>query len=248
MTNSWNADEYNKNASFVSAYGSEIISWLAPQKDEKILDVGCGEGTLAVKLMEYGAKVVGVDASENMVQSAQQKGVEVYVIDATALSYEQAFDAVFSNAALHWVKPPEKAVEGIYRALKPGGRFVAEFGGKGNVGTIQKALIKAVSKRGKDGNALNPWYFPAPDEYRILLENQGFQVERCELFERMTPLPTGIEGWLETFANPFLSGFPEEERKQIIAEVMEAVRPVLSNARGEWFADYVRLRVKAVKN
>lgn|GEM_PF-2213759 len=124
---------------------------------------------------------------------------------------------------------------------------MAEFGGKGNVEEIQSALIKVVSKRGVDGNAINPWYFPEPDEYRLLLENQGFIVEKCELFERMTPLPTGIEGWLRTFANPFLSGFSEKEANQIVAEVIEIVHPVLCNDKGEWFADYVRLRVKAVK-
>jgi len=108
MTNSWNASEYNKNASFVSAYGAEILSWLVPKKDERILDLGCGEGTLAIKIMERGAKVTGVDSSEDMIKAAQNKGVEAYVANAAALPYRNEFDAVFSNATLHWVKPPEK--------------------------------------------------------------------------------------------------------------------------------------------
>lgn len=247
MTDAWSAENYNKNAAFVSVYGEEIFSWLAPEAGEKILDLGCGEGTLATKLMAWGVTVVGVDASQAMVTAAQNKGVNASVMDATALSFHSEFDAVFSNAVLHWVKPPEKAIEGIYNALKPGGRFVAEFGGKGNVEALQTALIHVVNHRGKDGNALNPWYFPSPEEYTALLEKQGFHVEKCVLFERPTPLPTGIDGWLKTFAHPFLSDFSEEEKNQIITEVIEAVRPKLCNAQGEWSADYVRLRVSAVK-
>ncbi|MBL0319332.1 MAG: methyltransferase domain-containing protein [Alphaproteobacteria bacterium] len=244
---SWNVGLYNQNASFVSEYGQEVLEWLAPKSGERILDVGCGEGTLALIMSECKAHVVGIDASEDMVEAAKKKGVEAYVMDAAALSYKQAFDAVFSNATLHWVKPPEKAVEGIFNALKDGGRFVAEFGGKGNVETIQTALIESVSKRDKDGKELNPWYFPSPDEYKNLLEAQGFSVEKCELFIRPTPLKTGIEGWLRTFANPFLSSFSEQEAKDIITEVIVQVRPILWNQDMGWFADYVRLRVKAIK-
>lgn len=243
----WNADIYNRNAAFVSAYGEDLIDWLDPSEGEQILDLGCGEGTLALQLMKMGPHVVGIDVSEDMVKAAQLKGVEAYVMDASDLSYEDEFDAVFSNAVLHWLKPPEKALQAIYRALKPGGRIVAEFGGYGNIATIQKALMLSVSKRGVDAGVLNPWYFPQPEEYVEILEAQGFRVECCIPFDRPTALPTGIKGWLETFAGPFLAPFTPSEAAEIIEEVSAKVQPVLCNPKGEWFADYVRLRFKAVK-
>lgn len=248
LNQKWNSNTYNKNASFVSDYGNEVLTLLNSKQDEKILDIGCGDGTLARKLCDRGSKVIGVDASESMVESAVEKGIEAYVINATDIEYKEEFDAVFSNAALHWMKPPEKVAKCIYNALKVGGRFVAEFGGKGNVYTIQSALIEAVSKRGKDGNALNPWYFPSPEDYKLLLESVGFTVEKCQLFDRLTPLNTGMLGWLETFSYPFVSSFSKDEVEDILKEVENSVKFKLKNAKDEWFADYVRLRVKAHKN
>lgn len=243
----WNATLYTHNASFVSENAKEILTWLAPQAGEKILDLGCGEGSLAAQLKAQGVHVLGVDASAAMVESAKEKGVEAQVMDARSLPFVETFDAVFSNATLHWVKPPEIAVEGIYRALKPKGRFVAEFGGKRNVVTLHTALISAVSKRGEEGDSLDPWYFPAAEDYQLLLEANGFFVKECLIVSRPTWLPTGVEGWLETFAAPFLAPFSPEERKAITAEVIETVRPLLWREQGGWFADYRRIRVKALK-
>ncbi|MFZ4761685.1 MAG: class I SAM-dependent methyltransferase [Alphaproteobacteria bacterium] len=239
----WNPSLYRQNASFVSANGQQVLALLPANPGSRVLDLGCGEGSLAAIMQESGLQVLGVDASPNMVEATKAKGIEAMVVDATALPFHQEFDAVFSNAVLHWVKPPEKAIEGIYRALKPGGFFVAEFGGKGNVATICDALGAALEKRGVDGT--NPWYFPTVEEYTNLLEKQGFVVEQCFLVDRPTPLPSGMAAWLKTFAFAYLKNCSEEMADSVINEVTEYLRPRLCSASGEWTADYVRIRLRA---
>jgi len=222
-----------------------VVDLLSPKSGERILDLGCGDGVLSLKLVELGCKVVGVDSSCEMTRAAQALGLDAHVMDGQSLAFDNEFDAVFSNAVLHWVKEPEKVIAGVWQALRPGGRFVGEFGGHGNVATIVAALGSALAARG--GSAPSPWYFPRPEEYGKLLEARGFEVGVIGLFPRPTLLPGDIGGWLETFAQPYISCLPAVERKEFVAEVVDALRNVLCDASGAWKADYVRLRFAAAK-
>jgi trans-aconitate methyltransferase len=243
----WNSSRYGKNARFVSDLGEPVVDLLNPQAGERILDLACGDGALTEKIIGMGAKVVGVDGSSDMISAAQKRGIDARVSDAYHLDFDSEFDAVFSNAALHWMKrDPDAVIQGVRRALRPGGRFVGEMGGQGNVAAITVALCATIEKLGaKDSAAMIPWYFPPPDEYRQRLERAGFHVDYIELIPRPTPLPTGMRGWLETFAIPFTNSLPRETRAEFLDKVTERLRPVLCDASGYWTADYVRLRFLA---
>ncbi len=162
------------------------------------------------------------------------------------MTFDQEFDAVFSNAALHWMRDAGAVVEGVKRALKPGGRFVAEFGGHGNVAACVTAMRAAADKFGGNAALAGPWFFPTPEAYQRRLENAGFTVERIELVARPTPLPTGMEGWLMTFRPPFFAQFGDR-KDEVISWVTALLEPVLRTDDGQWFADYMRLRVAAVR-
>ena len=244
---SWDPDAYARNARFVSDLGAPVVELLSPRAGERILDLGCGDGALTKKLVEMGCEVVGVDASEAQVEGARRLGLDARVADGERLAFDAEFDAVFSNAAIHWMKRADDVIAGAWRALKPGGRFVAEFGGYGCVATIKRALIDALGRRGIDGNALDPWYFPAVEDYCARLARGGFAVRYIALIPRPTPLPTSINGWLETFAQSFLAPLADNDRAGFIDEVREAIRPDLCDADGKWIADYVRLRFAADK-
>ena len=244
---SWDPDAYARNARFVSDLGAPVLELLAPSPGERILDLGCGDGALTRKLADSGCDVVGVDASAPQVLAARRLGLDARVADGERLAFEAEFDAVFSNAAIHWMKRADDAIAGVWRALKPGGRFVAEFGGHGCVATIERALIDALARRGIDGDALNPWYFPTVEDYSARLARRGFAVRYIALIPRPTPLPTAIDGWLETFAQSFIAPLKENDRAAFIDEVREALRPHLCDGDGRWFADYVRLRFAADK-
>jgi trans-aconitate methyltransferase len=248
MTNQpWNSQTYATNARFVADLGMPVVELLKPQPGERILDLGCGDGALTIKLKALGSEVVGVDASENLVQAAQALGLDARVMDGHQLEFDRPFDAVFSNAALHWMKQPEQVIAGVWRSLKPGGRFVGEFGGAGNVATIHQALMEGMRALGDDPETLNPWYFPTPQAYQTQLEAAGFEVTQIELIPRPTPLPTGGRGWLETFANPFTQALPEAARSTFLDAVIKTIEPALCDASGQWTADYVRLRFAANK-
>lgn len=241
----WNAEDYARTGRFVADLGVSVLGWLAPKAGERILDLGCGDAVLSERLMAQGCEVLGVDASPEMVAAAQSRGVTAAVVDAHELPYRHEFDAVFSNAALHWMKRDHDAVlAGVARALKPGGRFVAELGAAGNVVSMRSALHQALAARGVDAAGCDPWMFPTQAEYRARLEAAGFVIDRIECFERPTPLPGDVIGWMTTFARRFLDAVPEAERAAVIQEVREAVRPRLYNS-GAWVADYVRLRFAA---
>ena len=243
----WDAARYATHARFVAELGAPVLELLMPQPGERILDLGCGDGVLALRLAELGCAVVGVDAAPDMVREARDRGVDARLVDGAALPFAREFDAVFSNAALHWMSAdPDAVIAGVARALRPGGRFVGEFGGHGNVAAIIVALQAALARRGIDGAALIPWYFPTPDEYRRRLERHGFDVGRIDLIPRPTPLPTGMAAWLETFADPFLQPIPDAERSGLRDEAFELLRHVLRDSSGRWTADYVRLRFAAV--
>lgn len=245
-TDHWNARAYADNARFVADLAAPLLELLAPQPGERILDLGCGDGVLTRRLEEYGCDVLGVDASTALLEQARQLGLKVQQQDGQKLAFANKFDAVFSNAALHWMTNPAAVVQGVARALKPGGRFVAEMGGQGNVAAIEGALKHALAARGFRVPEI--WYFPAPEEYAELLERHGFRVRSIELLDRPTPLPTGITGWLATFAAPWLQGLPEADAQAILAETEQRARAALYHpATDTWTADYKRLRFAAVK-
>jgi trans-aconitate methyltransferase len=244
-TQKWNPADYTENARFVSDLGMPVLEWLAPQAGESVLDLGCGDGVLTLKLVESGCQVIGVDASPEMIAGAQALGLQASVCDGHSLRYSSEFDAVFSNAALHWMTQPEAVIEGVWNALKPGGRFAGEFGGYGNVATIVAALERVLSAYG--ATAICPWYFPAPEEYAGLLKARGFEVKQIALFPRPTPLPGDAGGWLRTFAQSYSNTLPESGRQGFIAAVVEELKSDLCDGAGNWHADYVRLRFSAVK-
>jgi trans-aconitate methyltransferase len=188
-----------------------------------------------------------VDGSAAQIEAARALGLEAYVMDGEHLTFTDEFDAVFSNAALHWMKHAGDVIVGVWRALRPGGRFVAECGGHGCVATIASALGRALARRGIDPRNVNPWYFPTVEEYRQLLEARGFEVGTIALIPRPTPLPGDITGWLETFAESFTAALAPADRAGFIDEVREVLRPELCDAEGNWTADYVRLRFAATK-
>lgn len=241
----WDPNRYARNARFVADLGVGVVELLNPQPGERILDVGCGDGALTRKLVELGCEVVGVDASPAQIEAACQSGLDARVTDCQALDFDHEFDAVFSNAALHWMKQADAVLDGVKRALRPGGRFVAEMGGTGCVKKIRTALEEALGRRGIDGAARNPWYFPTADEYAAKLRSHGFKINFMSLFDRPTELPGEVTGWLETFAEPYTSALPAANRTAFCREVQEALRPQLCQAEGRWVADYVRLRFAA---
>jgi trans-aconitate methyltransferase len=245
-TQSWQADRYAQHAHFVPALGQPVLDLLKAQAGERILDLGCGDGVLTEKIAAAGASVVGIDASADMVVAAQKRGLDARVADGTRLSFANEFDAVFSNAALHWMKDvPDAVIAGVARALKPGGRFAGEMGGHGCVAAITVALIAVLERHGADSKSANPWYFPTVDDYRARLERGGFSVEYIELIPRPTPLPTDMAGWLDTFAASFLSRLPASERVGARDEAIAMLMPVLRDEAGRWTADYMRLRFLA---
>jgi SAM-dependent methyltransferase len=241
----WNPETYEKNARFVSDLGAGVVDLLAPKAGERVLDLGCGDGALTEKLVAAGCRVVAVDASAEQVAGAVKRGLDARVARAEALMFDNEFDAVFSNAVLHWIKDADGVIASVARALKPGGRFVAEFGGFGCIATIRDALIAALERRGVDANAADPWYFPTDTDYRAKLEAHGFAVGFMALFPRPTPLPGDAGAWLETFAQPWLGAVAPADRPALIAEVCEAMRPTLYSPESGWVADYVRLRFAA---
>lgn len=248
----WNPDLYNSKHAFVYQYGESLMDLLAPKADESILDAGCGSGQLTAKIHEISGKVVGIDNSAEMIADAQAKypGVEFKVADAADFSFYEPFDAIFSNAALHWVTNYEGAIRCMYENLNAGGRLVLEMGGKGNVQTIIDSLRASLKQRGFEKQAaLTLWYFPSIGEYTSLLEKQGFAVKLAQHYDRPTELAdekAGIIDWLSMFAAAFFEGMPEDVQAAIKAEVQEKVRP-LCFKDGKWYADYKRLRIMAVR-
>ena len=241
----WDPARYARTARFVAELGEPLLDLLAVRPGERILDLGCGDGALTERMAAAGASVVGIDASAEQVAAARARGLDARVGDGQALEFREEFDGVLSNAALHWMLRPDAAIDGVYRALKPGGRFVGEMGGHGNVATIAGALMRALERRGVDARSAVPWYFPTPEGYRTKLMARGFAIEMIALIPRPTPLPGMLADWLETFAESFLDRAPEGERPAIIAEVAAELAPALRDSEGRWTADYVRLRFAA---
>ncbi len=241
----WNASEYSAHGRFVSDLGADILNWLDPAPGEEILDLGCGDGALAERIVARKALVRGVDASPEMVAAARKRGLYAEVIDATQLKFRQQFDAVFSNAALHWIQDQPAVLRGVALALKPGARFVAEMGGHGNIAAIRVALHAALARHGIAALEDVSNFFPTVSEYCGLLETHDFLVERIELVPRPTPLPAGMRAWLDLFRRGVLDAVPIELRESLLNETLSYLQPALCDREGNWTADYVRLRFRA---
>ena len=244
----WLARRYAETAHFVPELGAAVLDLLAPYPGERVLDLGCGDGVLTDRIVASGAAVVAVDAAPDMVAAARVRGIDARVMRGQDLTFEREFDAVFSNAALHWMRPPEAVLSGVRRALKPGGRFVGEMGGHNNTAAIIVALSAVLGRRGRDAHQLSPWYFPSAGAYREKLEAAGFSVEDIRIIPRPTALPTSIEPWLDTFGEAFFGALLEPDRLAARAEVANLLRPVLVDETGTWIADYVRLRFRATRS
>lgn len=245
MKTTWNATLYEDQHAFVWQYGASLIDLLAPQPGESILDLGCGTGQLTEQIAKTGAAVHGIDADAAMIVKAQQNYPDLHFAQADARNFQvdPLVDAVFSNAVLHWVKEADAAIQCIYQALKPGGRFVAEFGGKGNVQSITHAL------RNAHASYVSPWYFPSVAEYATQLEQHGFEVVLATLRDRPTPLEdgeVGLANWLRMFANGLLDQLTPDQQTQVIQSVENQLRHT-QYQDGIWSADYRRLRVLAIK-
>jgi trans-aconitate methyltransferase len=244
----WETASYDGEHSYVFEYGEAVLDRLDPQPDERIVDLGCGTGHLTNRIASTGADVVGVDASASMIETARETYPEIEFVraDAREFSFGDPFDAVFSNAALHWITEQDAVLDSVAATLCPGGRFVAELGGTGNVDTIIDAVQAVAADRGY--TVANPWYFPTIGTYARALEGHGFEVRDMSLFGRPTELDGGAEGlasWLEMFGDRLFSPIPDDEREAVIAEVTDRLREELF-VDGVWIADYRRLRVVAV--
>jgi SAM-dependent methyltransferase len=241
----WSAERYRYHAWFIPSLATGVVKLLDLQPGERILDLGCGEGTLSEELIAKGARLLGVDTSRESIEAAYSRGVGVRHVDAQALEFENEFDAVFSHASLHLMPEADAVIQGAFRALRPGGRFVGEFGGQGNEAAIRAAVSAVCARRGITESAAP--YHPSADEYRAKLEAAGFVVETIELIPCRTPLPGGIEGFLATFERPWLKELTLEEQDEVIAEIANELRPVLCDNAGTWTVDAVILRFRARK-
>lgn len=243
----WNPNHYNVNAGFVSALGKPVIELLKPMHGERILDLGCGGGEMAKELAGQGFSIVGVDSSREMVEAARANGIDVRLMDGEGLDFHEEFDAVMSNAALHWMSDQYAVTRGVWNALKPGGRFAAECGGEGCVRVIREGMKIALIKRNIDYKARNPFKYPKLGEFTSILENQGFKVGYIARIDRPTPLLNGLRSWLTVFSESHTRGFSQIERDKFYSEVEDYCRPMLYDEKTGWMADYVRLRFLAAK-
>ena len=246
-TTTWDPRAYAENARFVADLGQPLLELLAPGRGELIMDLGCGDGALTEKIAARGAGVLGTDASIAQARAAKERGLSVVVVDGHQLCLKPRFDAVFTNAALHWMKQPEEVARRVWQCLKKAGRFVGEFGGKGNVETIRSALHGALRRRRVDPLTADPWYYPSPEDFSKLLVNEGFTVRTIEVIPRPTRLPGELLNWLEIFAQPFINAVEKDHRRSFLDEVCRQSETALRDVDGVWTVDYVRLRFAAVK-
>ena len=248
MTQIWDPQQYEQHGAFVHGLAGGVLEWLAPKAGERILDLGCGNGQLTRRIVETGAIVTGLDASPQMVSAAKALGIHAQLGNAESLPFaDRSFDVVFSNAALHWVRDHDAMLRGVKRILKPGARFVAEFGGFGNIAAIRVAMHASLERFGFEGARDDVNYYPSPQIYTRRLEQHGFAVERMALIPRPTPLPEGgMRGWIRTFRRGVLESLPEEMREKVVDEVVRLLAPALCDEEGKWTADYVRIRFIAI--
>lgn len=250
MNITWDEKHYEDNFSFVHRYGQEVLELLDAEPGATVLDLGCGNGALTQVLHDLGYQAIGLDDSADMIAGAREGHPDLTFMQANAIDFslETPVDAIFSNAVLHWIDEANQPslMRSVARALKPGGQFVFECGGFGNASLIHGTLAKSFASRGLTYQV--PQYFPTIGQYATLLEAAGFKVVFATLFDRFTPLvgDDGVADWIRTFQQKAFEGMSEAEREEIIHEVAEATKPELF-VDGVWYADYVRLRMKAIK-
>jgi trans-aconitate methyltransferase len=243
-TQIWDPQAYQQNGAFVHGLAGGVLEWLDAKSGEYILDLGCGDGQLTQCIVATGANVLGVDTSVEMVAAARERWIEAEIASAESLPFgDGIFDAVFSNAALHWMRDQDSMLDEVHRVLKPGGRFVAEMGGHGNIAAIRVALTAVLARHGFGDCEPGVNYYPTPESYSNRLERHGFQVEQMALTPRPTVLPEGgMTGWLKTFRRGVLESVPEALREKVLEETTALLVPALRDEEGNWVADYVRLR------
>jgi len=245
----WNAADYATHAGFVPALGAAVLELLAPRPGERILDLGCGDGALTAEIRAAGAEVLGLEPDPSMRAAARARGLEVVDGDGQQLAFDRAFDAVFSNAALHWMPDQQAVAAGVFRALKPGGRYVGECGGFMNIAAIRAAARAVLLDHGYDAGALGNQVYQTAEAFVARHEAAGFAGVDARLIARPTPLASGIRGWLATFRAGFLAaaGVPPAREEAVTAAIEAVLAPVLTDGEGRWVADYVRLRWQAFK-
>ena len=245
----WDSRDYDSKYEFVSRYGQELLTLLDAGKKERILDLGCGTGVLTHLISLSAGEVIGLDKSIDMIQSARIKypNIEFMQGDAANFDFDESFDAIFSNAALHWVLDYKGCIRSMYRNLKSGGTLVLEFGAKDNIRHIVDALRSVLLENGFSRQAeIELWYFPSAEEYSAELQSEGFEVLRTNQFDRPTQLNADVGDWLNMFASPFFKGIPKREIHKIVKQVIQFTREYCYRD-GKWYADYKRLRIQAIK-
>ena len=249
-TSQWNAADYARVGSFVPQLGAAALDLLDPRSGEHILDVGCGDGALTRKIIERGASVVGIDNSVDMIDAAKAAGLDAHLLDAAAMRFDTEFDAVFSNAAIHWMLDKEAVAAAIFRSLKPGGRFAGEMGGEGNIATLRGGIRDELTARGYPVPAEDPQWYPSPDEFAQIYGGAGFAGIDARIIPRETDLASGIAEWVKTFRAGWLDAaeVPEAARDEVAAAIERRLEPQLRRPDGSWFADYVRLRFSMRKS